>query len=67
LTFFHWLGSERSATLRFICSDMWKPYLKVIAKNAYSGHRDRSFRSIVITDSGNRDHSSKRSDGVGLF
>jgi hypothetical protein len=34
LTFFHWLGSERSAALRFICSDMWKPYLKVIAKKA---------------------------------
>ena len=34
LTFFHWLGSERSAVLRFICSDMWKPYLKVIAKKA---------------------------------
>lgn len=34
LTFFHWLGSERSAALRFICSDMWKPYLKIIAKKA---------------------------------
>ena len=34
LTFFHWLGPERSAALRFICSDMWKPYLKVIAKKA---------------------------------
>ena len=26
LTFFHWLGAERSAALRFICSDLWKPY-----------------------------------------
>ena len=34
LTFFHWLGAEPSAALRFICSDMWKPYLKVIAKKA---------------------------------
>ena len=34
LTFFHWLGSEHSAALRFICSDMWKPYLKVITKKA---------------------------------
>jgi transposase len=34
LTFFHWLGSERSGALRFICSDVWKPYLKVIAKKA---------------------------------
>ena len=34
LHFFRWLGKERSAGLRFICSDMWKPYLKVIAKKA---------------------------------
>lgn len=34
LRFFHLLGKERSALLRFVCSDMWKPYLKVIAKKA---------------------------------
>lgn len=34
LRFFRWLGKERSAQLRWICSDMWKPYLKVIAKKA---------------------------------
>jgi transposase len=34
LRFFRWLGKERTMTLRFICSDMWKPYLKVIAKKA---------------------------------
>lgn len=34
--FFRWLGQDRSATLRFICSDMWKPYLRVVAKKA--GH-----------------------------
>jgi len=34
LRFFHMLGKERSARLRFVCSDMWKPYLKVIAKKA---------------------------------
>ena len=34
LRFFCWLGQERSAALRFVCSDMWKPYLKVIAKKA---------------------------------
>lgn len=34
LRFFRWLGRERSAGLRFICSDMWKPYLRVIAKKA---------------------------------
>jgi len=34
LGFFRWFGKERTAALRFICSDMWKPYLKVIAKKA---------------------------------
>ena len=34
LGFLRWLGQERSAGLRYVCSDMWKPYLKVIAKKA---------------------------------
>ena len=34
LRFFHSFGKERSAQLLFICSDMWKPYLRVIAKKA---------------------------------
>lgn len=34
LRFFHWFGAERSQALRYVCSDMWKPYLKVIAKKA---------------------------------
>jgi transposase len=34
LRFFHWFGKTRSARLRFICSDLWKPYLKVIARKA---------------------------------
>jgi len=34
LRFFRWLGPERSAPLRFICRDMGKPYLRVIAKKA---------------------------------
>lgn len=34
LRFFRWFGKERSEALRFICSDMWKPYLKVTAKKA---------------------------------
>ena len=34
LGFFQWFGEERSAKLQFICTDMWKAYLKVIAKNA---------------------------------
>ena len=32
--FFDWFGEPRSAGLAFIASDMWKPYLKVIARKA---------------------------------
>ena len=32
--FFDWLGPARSAALYFVCSDMWKPYLKVVAERA---------------------------------
>ncbi len=34
LCFFRWLGKPRSTLLQFVASDMWKPYLKVIAKKA---------------------------------
>lgn len=34
LRFFRFLGKERSENLKYICSDMWKPYLKVIKKKA---------------------------------
>jgi transposase len=34
LQFFRMLGKERAKKLKFVCSDMWKPYLKVIAKKA---------------------------------
>lgn len=34
LGFFRWFGVERSQALKYICTDMWKPYLKVIAKKA---------------------------------
>jgi len=34
LQFFKWLGVKRSKALQFVCSDMWRPYLKVIAKKA---------------------------------
>jgi transposase len=34
LRFFWAFGKERSARLHFVCSDMWKPYLRVIAKKA---------------------------------
>lgn len=32
--FFCWFGEEKSAQLKFVCSDMWKPYLKIIAEKA---------------------------------
>lgn len=35
LRFFRWFGKERTPRLEYICSDMWKPYLKVIAKKAW--------------------------------
>ena len=34
LRFFRWFGKERCLRLRYVCSDMWKPYLKVIKKKA---------------------------------
>lgn len=34
LRFFRLFGKERSQQLEFVCSDMWKPYLKVIKKKA---------------------------------
>ena len=34
LRFFRWFGKDRSQALKFVCSDMWKPYLKVIARKA---------------------------------
>ena len=34
LRFFRWFGKERGRRIKFVCSDMWKPYLKVIAKKA---------------------------------
>ena len=32
--FFDGFGAARSAALRFVCSDMWKPYLKVVRERA---------------------------------
>lgn len=34
LRFFRFLGKPRSEKLKFVCSDMWQAYLKVIAKKA---------------------------------
>ena len=32
--FFTWFGKERTASIEAICSDMWKPYIKVIRNRA---------------------------------
>lgn len=32
--FFDWFGVDRTAALRFVCSDMWAPYLNVIRSRA---------------------------------
>lgn len=34
LGFFRMLGPERAASIRFVCSDMWRAFLKVIKKKA---------------------------------
>jgi len=33
-SFFDWLGDKRAKSIQYVCSDMWKPYLKVIQKRA---------------------------------
>jgi transposase len=33
-SFFTWFGEARSKALRVVCSDMWKPYLKIIRRHA---------------------------------
>lgn len=42
LRFFHRFGQERNHELKAVCCDMWKPYLKVIAKKAVN--------AIIILD-----------------
>jgi hypothetical protein len=31
---FRWFGKDRTKALQFVCSDMWKAYLTVVAKKA---------------------------------
>ena len=40
--FFDMIGTEASAHIRFICSDMWRPYLRVI--------RERCPKALHILD-----------------
>jgi transposase len=34
LGFFDWFGQDHSNALRFVCSDMWKPYLRIVTQKA---------------------------------
>ena len=47
------LRSGPSQALRFICSDMWKAYLRVVAKKAaqYERRKPRSFTPAVSSPS----------------
>jgi transposase len=33
-SFFDWFGADRSRMIKFVCSDMWKPYMNVIKMRA---------------------------------
>ena len=49
LGFFRLLGKSRCAELMYICSDMWKPYLKVIRRKAPQAlHRLDRFHIVVL-------------------
>ena len=47
--FFDWFGPDRSASLQVVCSDLWKPYLTVVA--------DRASQAVRVLD---RFHSMKK-------
>ncbi len=48
IRFFRCFGKARSSTLQLICSDMWRPYLRVIAKKAaQAGHILDRFHNMV--------------------
>jgi transposase len=34
LRFFRWFGRQRTGRIRYVCSDMWQAYLKVVKKKA---------------------------------
>ena len=49
LQFFRWFGTERAAALRFICSDMWKPYLQVVGSAGTVLSRTRQAASRLLS------------------
>ncbi len=40
--FFDWFGKHRSASWQVVCSDLWKPYLTVVA--------DRASQAVRVLD-----------------
>ena len=46
MRFFHWFGQEHARNLKYICSDMWRPYLKVIAYKA----KKRGMSAVHLLD-----------------
>ncbi len=65
LGFFRMLGRQRSAGIRFVCSDMWKAYLKVTKKKAANAlHVLDRFHIMammaVIVDLANRDLTGEK-------
>jgi len=55
--FFDWFGPTRCSQLQFICSDMWKPYLRIISRKA--GHATHVLDRFHIMS-----HMSKAIDKV---
>ena len=51
--YWRWFGPKRSQALRFICSDMWKAYPRVVAKEAAQHERKKpsSFTPAVASPS----------------
>ena len=41
-SFFDWFGEERTKALRFVCSDLWPPYLKLV--------KERASRALHVLD-----------------
>ena len=41
-SFFDWFGEERTKALKFVCSDLWPPYLKLV--------KERASRALHVLD-----------------
>jgi len=58
--FFDWLGTKRTEQLKFVCSDMWKPYLRVIGEKATG-----ALQVLDRFHSGNDEQGNRRGEGQG--